>query len=140
MGLSTKPQADILALQQRYPKARFEACGDDQILGYDPFQTSKPINLHVSATNFQTNVWQALLNTPSGQVLSYKDIALKIGNPKGARGVGQAVGANPVAFLIPCHRVIKQCGALSGYRWGVHNKKALLAWEQALENQHDSTD
>lgn len=137
MGLSSDPTTDLNVIRARYPHAQFIPCERDDILGYDPFQPNQAIHLHVSATNFQVSVWRALLNTSSGQLLSYKDIAQDIGNPKGARGVGQAVGANPVAYLIPCHRVIKQSGALSGYRWGTHNKQALLAWEQALEIQHN---
>ena len=101
------------------------------MLGHDPFLRPEPITLSLAGTNFQVQVWRALLGTPAGQTVSYKELAHKIGNPKGARGVGQAVGANPVAFLIPCHRVIKQSGALSGYRWGVPVKQALLAWEHA---------
>ena len=121
----------INSIQTRYPKAQLVSCEDNSLLSDDPFNSAKPIQLHVPATNFQVQVWQALLTTGPGEQISYKDIALKIGNPKAARGVGQAVGANPVAFLIPCHRVIKQSGAISGYRWGVPTKRALLTWEHA---------
>ncbi|GAA6135334.1 methylated-DNA--[protein]-cysteine S-methyltransferase [Oceaniserpentilla sp. 4NH20-0058] len=131
LGFQTK-QAPIKILQTKYPDARFTEKENDTLLGFDPFTENRPVSLHVSATNFQLQVWRALLNTHSSQLLSYKDIAIAIGNPKGARGVGQAVGANPVAFLIPCHRVIQQSGAISGYRWGAPNKQALLAWEQAI--------
>lgn len=121
----------ILNIQQRFPKARLIACEDQHLLDHDPFINPSNVTLHLPATNFQVQVWRALLSTRAGQLISYKDIATRIGNPKGSRGVGQAVGANPVAFLIPCHRVIKQSGAISGYRWGVPTKKALLSWEQA---------
>ena len=106
-------------------------------MGIDPFQhhssASTPIKLHVSATNFQLQVWKALLNCPSGARVSYQDIAKAVGNDNASRAVGTAIGANPVAFLIPCHRVIRQSGALGGYRWGLDHKQALLSWEQALE-------
>lgn len=122
----------INQIQQRFEKATLIACDDNTLLDHDPFLNPSAITLHLPATNFQVQVWRALLATRAGQLMSYKDIALNIGNPKGSRGVGQAVGANPVAFLIPCHRVIKQSGAISGYRWGVPTKQALLSWEQAL--------
>jgi AraC family transcriptional regulator of adaptative response/methylated-DNA-[protein]-cysteine methyltransferase len=91
----------------------------------------RPLSLHVSGTNFQINVWKALLQIPPGAVTSYTQVASAIGHPNAARAVGQAVGANPVAFLIPCHRVIRQSGQLGGYRWGETRKHAIHAWEAA---------
>ncbi|MFY0642373.1 MAG: methylated-DNA--[protein]-cysteine S-methyltransferase [Bermanella sp.] len=132
LGFHQQADEIISNIQQRFPKAELIACSDNQLLDHDPFLNPAAITLHVPATNFQVQVWRALLATSAGQLISYKDIAVSIGNPKGSRGVGQAVGANPVAFLIPCHRVIKQSGAISGYRWGVPTKQALLGWEQAL--------
>ncbi|HSO06492.1 MAG TPA: methylated-DNA--[protein]-cysteine S-methyltransferase, partial [Pelomicrobium sp.] len=87
--------------------------------------------LWVRGTNFQIAVWRALLRVPDGAVCTYGDLAAAIGRPSAARAVGQAVGANPVACLIPCHRVIRGIGALGGYRWGPQRKRALLAWEAA---------
>lgn len=92
----------------------------------------------MSATNFQLQVWKALLTCPSGTRLSYQDIAINVGNTKVSRAVGTAIGANPVAFLIPCHRVIRQSGALGGYRCGLESKQTLLSWEQALEMGQNS--
>lgn len=89
----------------------------------------RPLSLLVSGTNFQINVWRALLNVPSGSVISYAQLASGIGRPGSARAVGNAVGANPVAFLIPCHRVIHASGKLDGYRWGSTRKRAMIAWE-----------
>lgn len=94
-------------------------------------KTDSPLSLHVSGTNFQINVWKALMQIPPGSVMSYGDVARVIGHPNSARAVGLAVGANPVAFLIPCHRVIRQCGMLGGYQWGETRKHAILAWEAA---------
>lgn len=91
----------------------------------------RPISLHVSGTNFQINVWKALLQIPPAKVASYSQVATAIGHPDAARAVGQAVGANPVAFLIPCHRVIQQSGKLGGYHWGETRKQAIHAWESA---------
>ncbi|MDP1711840.1 MAG: methylated-DNA--[protein]-cysteine S-methyltransferase [Candidatus Nanopelagicaceae bacterium] len=90
-----------------------------------------PISLYVSGTNFQINVWKALLQIPPAAVVSYSQIASAIGHPSSARAVGQAVGNNPVAFLIPCHRVIQQSGGLGGYHWGTTRKQAIHAWESA---------
>ncbi len=88
-----------------------------------------PLGLLVRGTNFQVKVWRALLQIPAGAVASYEDIATAIGSPSAVRAVGTAVGRNPVAFLIPCHRVIRTTGALGGYRWGLPRKRAMLAWE-----------
>lgn len=91
----------------------------------------RPLSLNVSGTNFQTSVWKALLQIPPGTVASYSQVATAIGRPSAARAVGRAVGANPVAFLIPCHRVIQQNGKLGGYHWGETRKHAIHAWEAA---------
>ena len=82
-------------------------------------------------TNFQVKVWQALLELGSRGATSYGELAEAIGHPGASRAVGQAVGANPVAWLIPCHRVLRRDGALGGYHWGVERKRAMLAWEHA---------
>ncbi|MDZ4298928.1 MAG: methylated-DNA--[protein]-cysteine S-methyltransferase [Moraxellaceae bacterium] len=89
-----------------------------------------PLSLHVSGTNFQIAVWRALLRIPSGAVASYAQVAESLGTPKAARAVGNAIGANPVALLIPCHRVIQQSGALGGYRWGPTKKLMVQTWEK----------
>ena len=92
---------------------------------------SAPLHLHVRGTNFQLRVWNALMNVPSGSVKTYADLARVIGDPKSARAVGNALGANPVAVLIPCHRVIASTGIVGNYKWGSQKKRALLAWEAA---------
>src|SRR4030065_639790 len=94
-------------------------------------KSDRPVSLHVSGTNFQISVWKALLQIPPATVASYSQVATAIGHPKSARAVGLAVGANPVAFLIPCHRVIQQSGKLGGYHWGETRKQAIHAWESA---------
>ncbi|TCK17170.1 AraC family transcriptional regulator of adaptative response/methylated-DNA-[protein]-cysteine methyltransferase [Thiogranum longum] len=90
-----------------------------------------PISLHVFGTNFQISVWRALLQIAPARVASYSQVATAIGYPGSARAVGQAVGVNPVAFLIPCHRVIQKSGKLGGYHWGETRKQAIHAWESA---------
>jgi AraC family transcriptional regulator of adaptative response/methylated-DNA-[protein]-cysteine methyltransferase len=85
--------------------------------------------LHVQGTNFQTNVWKALLKIPYGKLTTYGQLANSIAKPKASRAVGTAVGANPIAFLIPCHRVIRATGIIGEYRWGKVRKQCILAWE-----------
>lgn len=88
--------------------------------------------LHVKGTNFQLKVWRALLEVPVGSVTTYGDLASAIGDAKAARAVGAAVGANPVSYLIPCHRVIRASGELGGYAWGPDRKRVMLALESAV--------
>lgn len=92
---------------------------------------ARPLALLVNGSNFQVKVWRALLGLPLGSVATYRDIARHVGEPGAARAVGNAVGANPIAWLIPCHRVIRESGTLGGYRWGAERKMAILGWEAA---------
>lgn len=90
-----------------------------------------PLRILVKGTNFQVKVWEALLRIPHGAVCTYADIARTIQNPAAVRAVGGAIGANAVAYLIPCHRVIRQGGLVSDYRWGATRKRAIIGWEAA---------
>jgi AraC family transcriptional regulator of adaptative response/methylated-DNA-[protein]-cysteine methyltransferase len=90
---------------------------------------SRPIPVAVRGTPFQRKVWRALLDVPRGRLTSYGRLASAIGHPGAARAVGAACGANPVALVIPCHRVVRESGDLNGYRWGVDRKARLLTWE-----------
>ena len=92
---------------------------------------SRPFHLLLKGTNFQINVWKALLGIPRGTVVSYRDVAALIGRPRAFRAVGNAIAVNPVGYLIPCHRVIARSGRIHRYRWGTARKKALLAHEAA---------
>jgi AraC family transcriptional regulator of adaptative response/methylated-DNA-[protein]-cysteine methyltransferase len=94
-------------------------------------QPLSPLRVLVKGTNFQVKVWEALLRIPHGAVCTYADIARTIENPQAVRAVGGAVGANAIAYLIPCHRVIRQGGLVSDYRWGATRKRALIGWEAA---------
>jgi AraC family transcriptional regulator of adaptative response/methylated-DNA-[protein]-cysteine methyltransferase len=89
----------------------------------------KPLSLLLKGTNFQIKVWEALLRIPSGQLSYYEEIANSIQNPEAVRAVGTAIASNPIAYLIPCHRVIKKMGDFGEYRWGSIRKKAILGWE-----------
>ena len=92
----------------------------------------KPLTLHLRGSNFQLKVWEALLQIPAGTVTSYEGIASRIGRPGAVRAVGTAVGHNPIAVLIPCHRVIRKVGDFGNYRYGTLRKKALLAYESVI--------
>ncbi len=91
--------------------------------------TGEPLRLLLRGTNFQLQVWRALLRIPEGAVAAYGDLARRLGRPRAHRAVASAVGRNPVAYLIPCHRVLRGSGELGGYRWGVERKRLLLARE-----------
>jgi AraC family transcriptional regulator of adaptative response/methylated-DNA-[protein]-cysteine methyltransferase len=86
----------------------------------------------LDGTEFQLKIWEALIEIPAKTTTTYADIAEKVGKPKAVRAVGTAVGANPIAYLIPCHRVIRTDGTLGGYRWGLDVKKKMLAFEKGI--------
>lgn len=91
----------------------------------------KSIFLHLRGTDFQLEVWKALLNIPFGELVTYNDIAKLVGKPGACRAVGTAIGKNPVSFVIPCHRVIRKDGNIGGYYWGTEKKKKILEWEKS---------
>jgi AraC family transcriptional regulator of adaptative response/methylated-DNA-[protein]-cysteine methyltransferase len=92
------------------------------------------IKLHLKGTAFQIKVWNALLRIPTGALKSYIEVARETGDPGASRAVGTAIGKNPVAYLIPCHRVITSSGNLGGYHWGIDRKSAIIGWEAARES------
>ena len=103
----------------------------DQVFPPEPQNGKRSVTLFLSGTNFQIKVWEALLRIPPGHACSYQDVAQSIGQPGAARAVGSAVGSNPVAYIIPCHRVIRKTGALGDYHWGHTRKQAMVGWEAA---------
>mgnify|MGYP000594359800 FL=1 len=132
--------AEALAhLKEQFPKAMFIAQSDSlQQSALALFQTDHSqlakIKLHLKGTAFQLKVWQSLLKIPMGQLTTYGELAKSIDHPKAARAVGTAIGSNPIAFLIPCHRVIQSTGAFGGYEWGQVRKTAMIAWEGILSH------
>ncbi len=120
-------------LRTRWPAARLREDRDESAsIAQRIFADSRqdePLHLHIKGTNFQIQVWQALLRLPAGSLTTYGDLARTIGKPSAARAVGGAVGSNAIAWLIPCHRVIRQTGVVDGYRWGNERKRAMLGWE-----------
>ena len=95
---------------------------------------AKPLAVALIGTEFDLQVWQALLTIPLAKICTYLDIATQISKPKGSQAVGQALGRNPLAFVVPCHRVIGKSGKLTGYHWGLDRKTAMLDWEAAQAN------
>lgn len=129
-------------LTKKFPNAKFRQQSDlmqQNALSIFTNDWSKlsEIKLHLKGTEFQLKVWETLLKIPLGQLSTYGNIAKQIGNPKASRAVGTAIGNNPVAYLIPCHRVIQSSGNLGDYRWGAIRKTAIIGWESA-HNQYKS--
>lgn len=126
-------------LQSKFPNASYKQFLDQiqqnalYIFTHDWTKLSQ-IKLHLKGTPFQLKVWETLLKIPSGGLTSYGNIAEKITRPNASRAVGTAIGSNPVAFLIPCHRVIQSGGAPGGYMWGLTRKSAIIGWEAAKIN------
>ncbi len=122
-------------IQNEWPEANFTENKEvnqgavNQIFGGSAAGQA-PIRLNLRGTSFQLKVWEALLRIPEGQLINYQQIADYIGNPKASRAVGTAIGSNPVAVLIPCHRVIRRDGGIGGYHWGNDRKLSLIAWEK----------
>ena len=136
--LGDEPEALLQELQDRFPQAqflggdaRFERRVAEVIRFVDSPRIGCKLPLDVRGTAFQQRVWEALRKIPPGETVSYADIARTIGAPRATRAVAQACAANALAVAIPCHRVVRQDGALSGYRWGVARKRALLDSESA---------
>ena len=98
---------------------------------FDParWRAEQPLRVVMIGSDFQVRVWEALLKIPMGKACSYSAIARGIGAPAASRAVGAAVGANPMSFVVPCHRALGKSGALTGYHWGLTRKRAILGWE-----------
>ncbi|MDQ1161068.1 AraC family transcriptional regulator of adaptative response/methylated-DNA-[protein]-cysteine methyltransferase [Chryseobacterium sp. SORGH_AS 447] len=123
-------------LRAKFPNASFFEKQDDfQNTALSIFSTDwtelKTVKLHLKGTDFQLKVWESLLTILMGKLSTYGTLAEKIGHSKASRAVGTAIGSNPVAFLIPCHRVIQSSGKIGGYMWGIDRKQMMIGWESA---------
>jgi len=136
IAFSDNDQDALVELKKQFPKAQYQQMVDLiqqnalYIFTHDWQQLSK-IKLHLKGTAFQIKVWEALLKIPMGRLSTYGAIAANINSPKAARAAGSAIGDNPVAFLIPCHRVIQSTGGFGQYHWGSNRKTAMIGWEAA---------
>jgi AraC family transcriptional regulator of adaptative response/methylated-DNA-[protein]-cysteine methyltransferase len=133
----------LSSLYDQFPKAQFSRNLDmiqqkALFIFQNDWSRLHQVKLHLKGTDFQLKVWQALLRIPMGQLQTYRDVAKQIDKPNASRAVGTAIGSNPVAFLIPCHRVIQSSGALGGYRWGTTRKTAIIGWEAAKINHQSN--
>lgn len=129
--------ADALTtLKLKFPNAAYTEVTDDYqqnaLQAFTDNSTSaNALKLHLKGTDFQLKVWQALLTIPTANLVSYGSLAAIINSPKASRAVGTAVGDNPVAFIIPCHRVIQSTGVTGNYHWGSNRKAAMIGWESS---------
>ena len=126
----------LAELQQQFPNAGYKQVTDVHqqnalFIFRKDWSALSTIKLHLKGTSFQLKVWEALLKIPMGGLSTYSGIAQKIESPLAGRAVGSAIGDNPVAFLIPCHRVIRATGEIGQYHWGATRKSAMIGWEAA---------
>jgi AraC family transcriptional regulator of adaptative response/methylated-DNA-[protein]-cysteine methyltransferase len=135
--LGDTEEEGLVSLRRMLPDGGFDSPEDSNLRRLVSFleNPAGPVlafRVVVTGTPFQVEVWRALLRIPFGARVSYGDLAAMVGRPDAVRAVGTAVGRNPVAFLIPCHRVVRTGGGMGGYMWGVERKRAMLAWEASL--------
>lgn len=128
-------QTAFKLLTAKFPNAHYVQQSDlfqeSALLNFqNESSTQQPIKLHLKSTEFQLKVWQELLKIPMAELSTYGKIATALGSPKASRAVGTAIGSNPIAYLIPCHRVVQASGNLRGYMWGTTRKRAMIGWEQ----------
>lgn len=129
----------FINLRSKFPNATFQRKLDliqqhALFIFQNDWNNLPEIKLHLKGTEFQLKVWETLLKIPMGKLATYGSIAGQIGNAGASRAVGTAIGSNPVAFLIPCHRVIQSSGSIGGYMWGNTRKTAIIGWESARTN------
>ncbi len=137
VAIGDEPSAEMEKMKEHWNQSIFhqnqsftENC-IGRIFNHRKAEAQSKINVFVKGTNFQVKVWEALLRLPMGSVTTYQSIAEKINNPKALQAVGSAVGSNHVAYLIPCHRVIRKDGILGEYRWSAARKKSIVGWEMS---------
>ncbi|MFV0311887.1 MAG: methylated-DNA--[protein]-cysteine S-methyltransferase [Dysgonomonas sp.] len=139
MAFANNETTALEELQKLFPNADYKQLTDNNqqnalYIFKQDWQRPEQIKLHVKGTDFQLKVWESLLKIPMGRLLTYSDIARQTGNPKASRAVGSAVGDNPVAYLIPCHRVILSSGSFGQYHWDSSRKAAIIGWENVNIN------
>lgn len=136
MAFGDDGEKALIGLKSKFPNAVLQRKLDllqqnALFIFQNDWSEPKEIKLHLRGTDFQLKVWETLLKVPMGQLSTYGNIADQMGNPNASRAVGTAIGSNPVAFIIPCHRVIRSSGNIGGYMWGNTRKTAIIGWESA---------
>lgn len=139
MAFFDEEDVALSTLQQHFPNASFQRKLDmiqqnALFIFQNDWSKLHQVKLHLKGTDFQLKVWETLLKIPMGQLSTYGNIAHQLNNPNASRAVGTAIGSNPVAFLIPCHRIIQSSGTFGGYMWGNTRKTAIIGWEAAKTN------
>jgi AraC family transcriptional regulator of adaptative response/methylated-DNA-[protein]-cysteine methyltransferase len=128
-------RATLLDMKRRWPRANYledaarTAPIAQRVFDSKQWRAQQPLRVVLIGTDWEVRVWEALLKIPMGRLTTYSGLAGKVRKPAAARAVGSAVGKNPIAFVVPCHRVIGKAGALTGYHWGLTRKHAMLGWE-----------
>jgi len=140
MAFEDQEEKALNDLKNKFPNALFQQKLDliqqnALFIFQNDWSKLPEIKLHLKGTDFQLKVWESLLKIPMGKLSTYGTIAEQIGMPTASRAVGTAIGSNPVAYLIPCHRVIQSSGTFGGYMWGKTRKTAIIGWESAKLNQ-----
>jgi AraC family transcriptional regulator of adaptative response/methylated-DNA-[protein]-cysteine methyltransferase len=130
--------ATLADMKRQWPRARYaEDTGStartaDRVFDPAEWRADRPLRVTLIGSDFEVRVWEVLLTVPLGQATTYSSVAKRIGRPAAARAVGAAVGRNPISFVVPCHRVLGKGGGLTGYRWGLTRKRAILGWEAGV--------
>lgn len=141
MAFYDEEEKALEELKEKFPNAAFQRQKDSlqqnalSIFQHD-WNNLHKIKLHLKGTAFQLKVWETLLKIPMGNLTTYSQIATQLNHPKAARAVGTAIGSNPIAFVIPCHRVIQSSGIFGGYMWGNTRKTAMIGWEKAISDEN----
>lgn len=141
LSLHNKCTDPIKELQKRWPGQDYQVNQTQAEALHAAVQqpTTQPIPVWLTGTTFQIQVWQGLLHIRTGETISYQQLAARIGKPKAVRAVGSALGKNPIAWLIPCHRVVRQTGDIGQYHWGSARKAAMIQAEQHLVGNNNMT-
>jgi AraC family transcriptional regulator of adaptative response/methylated-DNA-[protein]-cysteine methyltransferase len=138
------PRREIESMKEHWHNSTFHQDQDltvafvDKIFAPDKTKTPSKLHVFVKGTNFQLKVWEALLKIPMGEVTTYEGVAKSVQSPRAMQAVGSAVGSNHIAYLIPCHRVIRKDGILGEYRWSSARKKSIIGWEMARRSDYQS--
>jgi len=137
LAFADDPDTALGDLRARFPKETLEPVSAathqwviDSFLQGETLDTSR---LELYGTPFQLRVWEYLIKIPYGQRRTYQEVAMGVNHPQALRAVGNAIGRNPIALIIPCHRVVRSDGGMGGYRWGLAHKQSLLDWESAAQ-------
>ena len=142
--INQKDYCDVLeTLQHSWPNAVIQDNHSliqslSKKIFHEPNKENEKFHLLIQGSNFQVKVWESLLRIPAGMVFSYQQVASSINMPTSSRAVANAIAKNPIGYLIPCHRVIRNTGVIGGYRWGRERKQALIAWESAKKQNNSS--